>query len=64
MRSACVVRTRFILNILVGLHWGGVSGPPGPPLATPVQLVAVGLVTWSYAVRQKKEPLFFYEQMF
>jgi len=32
MRSACLVRTRFILNILVGLDWG----VPGPPLATPL----------------------------
>jgi len=31
MRSACLVRTRFILNnFLVGLDWGG--GPRTPPL--------------------------------
>jgi len=31
MRSAFVVRTRFILNILVGLDWG-VPGPQDLPL--------------------------------
>jgi len=27
MRSECVVRTRFILNILVGLDWGSQEPP-------------------------------------
>ena len=31
MRSARVVRTRFILN-----NFSGVPGPPGPPLVTPL----------------------------
>ena len=31
MRSACVVRTRFILDILVGLDWGS-QDPQDPPL--------------------------------
>jgi len=38
MRSACLVRTHFILNnFLVKLDWG-VPGPPEPPsLATPLR---------------------------
>ena len=32
MRSACLVRTRFILNNFSGIGLGGVPGPPGPPL--------------------------------
>jgi len=32
MRSACVVRTRVILNILVGLDWGSQDLQDPPPL--------------------------------
>jgi len=35
MLSACVVRTRFILNNFSGIGLG-VPEPPGPPLATPL----------------------------
>jgi len=38
MRSACLVRTRFILNNFSGIGLG-VPGPPGPPLATPLPYV-------------------------
>ena len=40
MRSARLVRTRFILNnFLVGLDWGGSQDPQDPPLATPLTVL-------------------------
>jgi len=36
MRSACVVRTRFVHNILVGLDWGSQDPQDPAPPATPL----------------------------
>ena len=46
MRSACLVRIRFILNNFSGIELG-VPGPPGPPLATPLRTSIVTVVAWS-----------------
>jgi len=47
MRTACVVRTRFILNNFSGIGLG-VPGPPGPPLATPLVVFSVYIVLATY----------------
>ena len=49
MRSACVVRTRFILNILVGLHCGG----PRTPRTTLGYAPAFG---WQVQERSASDP--------
>ena len=49
MRSACVVRTRFILNIFSGIGLGWVPGPPAPwlPPCNNVRQWLVGNWSWT-----------------
>jgi len=45
MRSACVMRTRFILNNVSGIGLGGIPGPPGSPESYPSTNRARRIVT-------------------